>query len=128
MSLINVEAKAEKVKVEVPILGRRSKGNKTVGLKYSGSATMHYNTSIFRKQVLEYKRTGKDAYIEMVITNEDNTTDLGRQTTTLLGVNLDSVILAKFDADSDDYLNEDFDFTFEDFEMPEEFNELQGMS
>ena len=35
-------------------------------------------------------------------------------------------ILAKFDADAD-YLNEDMDFTFEDFEIPETFTHLDGM-
>ena len=34
--------------------------------------------------------------------------------------------LAKFDADAE-YLDEDMDFTFEDFEMPETFSLLAGM-
>ena len=45
----------------------------------------------------------------------------------LKGCNIDGGILAKFDASSDDPLDEDVDFTFEDFEMPEEFNLLNGM-
>ena len=40
--------------------------------------------------------------------------------------NFDSIVLAKFDADAD-YLDEDVDFTFDDFEMPEKFKLLQGM-
>lgn len=35
-------------------------------------------------------------------------------------------VLAKFDADAK-YLDEDMDFTFEDFDMPEEFKLLLGM-
>jgi len=35
-------------------------------------------------------------------------------------------LLAKFDADAE-YLDEDMDFTFEDFEMPEIFSLLAGM-
>ena len=39
---------------------------------------------------------------------------------------MDGGILAKFDADGE-YLDESMDFTFEDFEMPEEFTLLNGM-
>ena len=35
-------------------------------------------------------------------------------------------MLAKFDADAE-YLDEDMDFTFEDFEIVETFNHLDGM-
>ena len=42
----------------------------------------------------------------------------------LLGVNLDSVLLAKLDGDSDDPLEEDVNFTFEDFEILESFQKL----
>ena len=34
-------------------------------------------------------------------------------------------MLAKFDADAD-YLDEDVDFTFDDFEIPEKFNLYKG--
>ena len=40
--------------------------------------------------------------------------------------NIDGGILSKFDADGE-YLDEDMDFTFEDFKMPETFNILGGM-
>lgn len=40
--------------------------------------------------------------------------------------NIDGGILTKFDADAE-YLDEDMDFTFEDFEIPEKFNLLDGM-
>lgn len=125
MQAINVEAKFEKTKVEVPILGRTGKGNKATGWKGTGSCTLHYNTSIFRKMMLDYKDTGKDTYFEMQITNEDPTTGVGRQTIILMDCNIDGGILAKFDADAD-YLDEDIDFTFEDFTMPESFAALMG--
>ena len=47
MQAINLEASIEKTKSEIPILGKTGKGNKTTGWKGSGSATFHYNTSIF---------------------------------------------------------------------------------
>ena len=114
MQAINLEAKFEKTKAEVPILGKTGKGNKATGWKGTGSATFHYNTSIFRQMMLDYKETGQDTYFEMQITNEDPTSDVGRQTIILKDCNIDGGILAKFDADAE-YLDEDMDFTFEDF-------------
>lgn len=125
MQAINVEAKFEKTKTEFPILGKTGKGNKATGWKGTGSATAHYNTSIFRQMMLDYKNTGEDTYFEMQITNEDPTSGAGRQTIVLMDCNIDGGILAKFDADAE-YLDEDFDFTFEDFTMPEAFADLEG--
>lgn len=126
MQAINLEARFEKTKVEVPVLGRTGKGNKSTGWKGTGSATFHYNTSIFRKLLKRFKDTGEDVYFEIQITNEDPTSSVGRQTITLLDVNVDGGILAKFDAEAD-YLDEEMSFTFEDFLMPEEFGVLTGM-
>ena len=39
--------------------------------------------------------------------------------------NIDGGVLAKFDADGE-YLDEDMDFTFEDFSIPKKFAELTG--
>lgn len=125
MQAINLEAKFEKNKTEVPILGKTGKGNKATGWKGTGSATFHYNTSIFRQMMLDYKNTGEDTYFEIQITNEDPTTSVGRQTIILIDCNINGGILAKFDADSE-YLDEDMDFTFEDFSMPESFSNLIG--
>ena len=126
MQAINLEASIEKTKSEIPILGRTGKGNKTTGWKGSGSATFHYNTSIFREQLYRYKETGQDAYFDIQITNEDPRSSVGRQTIVLKDCNVDGGILAKFDADAE-YLDEELDFTFEDWEMPEQFSHLQGM-
>lgn len=126
MQAINVEAKVEKTKTQVPILGRTGYGNKSTGWKGSGSAKFHYNTSIFRELLVRYKETGQDIYFDMQITNEDPTSDAGRQSIILVDCNIDGGVLAKFDADGE-YLDEDWDFTFEDFKMPESFNVLDGM-
>lgn len=126
MQIINLEAKMEKTKTEVPIMGRTGKGNKATGWKGTGSATIHYNTSLFRKLLYQYKETGEDIYFDIQVTNEDPTATVGRQSIILKDCNMDGGILAKMDADAE-YLDEDFDFTFEDWEMPEEFGMLEGM-
>ena len=126
MQAISLEANFEKNKTEVPILGKTGKGNKATGWKGTGSATFHYNTSIFRALMKRYKDTGEDVYFDIQITNSDPTSSVGRQTVILKDCIIDGCLLAKFDADAI-YLDEDMDFTFEDFDMPEEFKLLLGM-
>jgi len=126
MQAINLEASMKKTKTKVPILGKTGKGNKATGWEGSGKATFHYNTSIVRQLLYKYKETGEDTYFDMQITNEDPTSGVGRQTIILKDCNVDGGILAKFDADAE-YLDEDMDFTFEDWEMPETFSILDGM-
>ena len=127
MQAINLEASMDKTKSKVPILGRVSKGNKAAGIEYSGKATFHYNTSIFRKMMKDYKDTGTDAYFEIQIVNEDPSSQAGRQDIVLKDCNINGGILAKFDADSE-ILDEEMEFTFEDWDMPTEFNALNGFS
>lgn len=126
MQMINFEAKFEKNKLNVPILGKTGEGNKSAGWKGTFSATAHYNQSIFRELLLRYKNTGEDVYFEIQITNEDPTSAAGRQTVVFIDCNINGGILAKFDADGE-YLDEDIDGTFEDFTMPESFTLLDGM-
>lgn len=126
MQAINLEATMEKSKTEVPILGKTGKGNKANNWKGTGSATFHYNTSIFRKFMKKYKDQGLDFYFDIQITNNDPTSGVGSQTIILKDCNLDSITIAKFDADGE-YLDEQMDFTFEDWEMPTEFTMLDGI-
>lgn len=126
MQAINLEASIEKTKSEVPILGKTGKGNKASGWSGTGSATFHYNTSIFRELLLKFKNTGEDIYFDIQVTNEDPTSSVGRQTVILKDCNLDGGLLTKFDADGE-HLEDEFDFTFEDFEIPEKFTVLAGM-
>lgn len=127
MQAINVKAEMEKNKVEVPILGKTGKGNKAAGWKGTGNATFHFNTSIFREVLQEYTRTGKDLYFDMQIVNEDPTASVDKQTIMLIDCNLDGGIIAQFDADAD-YLEDEFDFTFEDWKLLDKFKALDGMN
>ena len=127
MQARKVKAKMEKIKVEVPILGKTGKGNKAAGWKGTGSATFHFNTSIFREILQEYTRTGKDLYFDMQIVNEDPTASVDKQTIMLIDCNLDGGIIAQFDADAD-YLEDEFDFTFEDWKLMDKFKALDGMN
>lgn len=128
MSAINIEVTFEKNKTEIPILGRMNKGHKSTSSTITGSAEFHLNTSVWRELAYRFQETGEDLYFDMQISNEDITaSDVGKQTIILYGCNFDSVILAAFDADSDDTLTESMDFTVERFEMPDKFNNMPGM-
>lgn len=126
-NFIKFEAKIKKKKQKVPILGKSGDGNKSTGWEGTFDATIHYNSSIFRQMMADFKDSGKDVYFETTVTNEDPGSSAGRQTATFIDCNLDEMVLAKFDASSDDPLDEDISGTFEDFKFPETFTELVGM-
>lgn len=124
--LINLEARMDKTKTQIPIMGKTGKGNKSTGWEGTGSATFYFNTSIFRRLLKRYKDTGEDIYFDIQVTNEDGSASVGRQTTLLIDCNMDGGIIAALDADAE-YLEDSVDFTFEDWDMPEEFTTLQEM-
>ena len=127
MSMTKFEAKFKKNKQKVAILGKTGAGNKATGWEGTFSATMHYNTSVMRELMEQFKDTGEDAYFETQILNYDPTSDAEMQEVDLIGCNLDEGILAKFDATSEDSLDEDVSGTFEDFKIPRKFTLLDGM-
>ena len=112
-----IEANVEKNKSEIKAIGKRMTGHKTTGANGAGSMTLYYMTPLFRAMIKQWKETGVDVYFDMVVENDDQESSAGKQTTLLIGCNLDSVVLAKLDGDSDDALDEYVDFTFEDFDI-----------
>lgn len=120
------EAKFEKEKKKISILGKTGQGNKSTSWSGSGKMTIYHNTPIFDKMMLKFKDTGEDIYFDVQVTNEDPTSAAGRQTMTFSGCNIDGGVLAAFDADGE-FLEQDIDFTYEDFQMPESFKQLNGM-
>lgn len=122
----NLKATVKKNKKEVPILGQTGVGHKSSGWEGTGSMTIYSVTSMFTRLMKEYKNTGKDVYFDMQVVNKDSTSASGSQTLLLKDCNIDSAVIAAFDADGE-WLEQDFDFTFEDFEMPQEFTELDGV-
>jgi hypothetical protein len=120
----SLEATIEKNKTDVPVVGKTNVGQKAVGWTGTGTLNIYYVTSLFRRLVRDYIKTGRDFYFDLTVSNEDPTSAAGRQTVVLKNCNLDSVIAAQFDATSDDPLNEDISFTFDDYDMLEQFAPL----
>lgn len=84
--------------------------------------TIYYVTSFFRQIMYDYIKSGRDAYFDVTVTNEDPSSTIGAQTVTLKGVNLDSVIMASLDTESE-ALEEEVSFTFDDVDMGQTFQE-----
>lgn len=126
MQMINFKASITKNKNTIPILGQTGRGNKANGWSGVFKGKAHYNQSIFRSMLMEYKESGEDIYFDIQVTNNDPASSAGNQTMVFTGCNIDGGILAAFDAEGD-YLTEEITGTFEDFKMPKKFGLLDGM-
>lgn len=122
----SLEATIEKNKVDVPVLGRTNTPQRAAGWSGTGTLTVYYVTSLFRDLMRKYIQTGQDFWFDLIVTNEQPGSSTGKQTTTLIACNLDSVIAARFDASSDDMLEEELPFTFSDYDIQEQFNTITG--
>lgn len=118
--LKKLEAKMEKKKTTGKTLGNRATQHKANGWEGTGTMTIHYVTSTFRKMMYDYAKTGRDLYFTVQVTNEDPTSTIGKQTVVLKKVNIDSTILTKLDVDAEN-MEEEVAFTFDDFDVLDEF-------
>ena len=118
----NLEATVKVEKTDVYTLGKRGVQYKPNGWSGSGSMTIYYVTSLFRKMALQYIKTGVPAYFDLTVTNNDPGSSVGTQTVILKNCTLDSVIVAKFDVESE-VLDESVEFTFDDVDILDEFVE-----
>lgn len=125
MSMTNFESKWEVNIKDVPILGKVGMGHKAAGGKGSWSGTAHYNQSYLREVADKYQKTGVMPYFEIQVSNEDTTSRVGRQTIIHRGCLCDTFILAKLEA-GEDIMDEDLSGTFESWDMPEKFKDLEG--
>ena len=116
----NLEATVKVEKTDVYTLGKRGVQYKPNGWSGSGSMTIYYITSLFRKMALQYIKTGVPAYFDLTVTNNDPGSSVGKQTVILKNCTLDSVIVAKFDVESE-VLDESVEFTFDDVDILDEF-------
>lgn len=115
-----IEATVELQKTEVKTLGKRQTQHKVNGAIGSGSMTIHKVTSRYADIVVNYLKRGTLPEITLKVTNSDPSSSIGRQTTLLNNVIIDSAVIAKLDVDAET-LDEDVDFTFDDAEILERF-------
>lgn len=120
MYLKSVEAVVTKKKTAVRTLGRSGDQYKAAGWSGRGKMSIYYVTSLFRELMIQYIRTGKDVYFDLVVVNDDGNSSFGRQTVALRNCNLNSVVLAKLDVNADN-LDETVEFTFDGAELLDSF-------
>lgn len=118
----SIEAKIELKKGAVKCIGRRMEGQKITGMKGSGTLKMYYGSPLFSSMVGDYKDSGKPLYFDLVMENDDPASSAGKQTVLLRDCSPDGITLAKLDGDSDDPLDDEIGFTFEDYEYINRFN------
>ena len=116
-----IEATADKNKTDINLIGKRATQRKANGWSGSGSMTLYYATTKFRKMMSNYMSKGEDVYFDIRIRNTDPTSAIGEQDVTLINCNADSVTLAKMSAD-DEVLDEDIAFTFDDYKINKSFS------
>jgi len=117
-----LEATLEKNKLEVRTLGKRGVQHKTTGWSGSGSMTIYYVTSEFLNMANNYVKNGVDTYFTITIENHDPTSTIGTQTVSLFNVNLDAIPVGKLSVE-DEVLETDMDFTFDDLDVINTFND-----
>lgn len=120
--LKSIDAAVTKRKTAVRTLGRTGDQYKAAGWSGQGKMVIYYMTSLFRELMLSYMKSGKDAYFDIVVVNEDENTGAGRQTVVLKNCNLDSLSLARLNVDADS-LDEEVSFTFDGAELLDSFSE-----
>lgn len=126
MSMTEFESNWNVKITEVPILGKVGMGHKAAGGKGTWKGKAHYNQSHFRRMADTYQKTGRMPYFEIQVSNEDPTSSAGRQTIIHRGCLCEKFTLAKLQA-GEDLLNEELSGTFETWDMPEQFTELEGI-
>ena len=127
MSMTDFESTWEVKVADIPILGQVGMGHKAAGGKGTWSGTAHYNQSVFRMMADKYQKTGIMPYFEMQVSNEDPTSTVGRQTIIHRGCLCDKFTLAKFQAGEGEALDEELSGTFESWDIPEKFADMDGV-
>ena len=122
--LISLEAKVEYTKADVTPLNSRMKGGKIVGAEGTGSLMMYYHRPELKTMALNYVKQGILPRIDIKCTNEDRTSRAGRYTIVLKGVLFKESLIFKLDGSADEVIDEETDFTFQDFDILSEFQEI----
>jgi hypothetical protein len=126
MQMTEFRSKWEVTIKDIPILRKIGMGHKPAGGKGTWTGKAHFNQSHLRAVADTYQKTGVFPYFEIQVTNEDPNTKIGRQTVIHRDCLFNSVDLAAFQA-GDEFLTEDLSGTFESFDLPEKFTDLEGI-
>lgn len=123
--LLKIEANLELTVAERKVMGNRMVQHKVVGAKGTGSLTMYFNNSELLKLVQTYIKTGKQPKISIQAYNNDPSSSVGKNEVVLRDVIISNLLAIKLDADSEDALQHESDFTFDDIDSLQYFKNIQ---
>lgn len=118
------ESKIEYTKADVKRVGARMDGSKIVGAKGTGSMTVYYHRPEMRAMALDYLRTGRSPLFDATVVNDDVTSRAGKQTSLIKNISPDETMLALLDGEGDEVLTEEIPFTFDDFDLINQFKAI----
>ena len=95
--------------------------NKVAGAKGTGNIKMYFNNADLLKEIQNYIKTGKYPDISIQAYIDDKTSSIGRQEVVLRNVIINKLLAIKLDADTEDGLTDESDFTFGDIDGLEYF-------
>lgn len=117
------EAKIEKNKEDVQVLGTHWKHHKVTSIEGTGTLEGYLISSMWLKYALPYINGGAELYFNVTVDIEDKSSRTGKQTVQLTDVSLDDIPIADISAD-DSVLDWSSDFTFEGVQLINEFNDI----
>lgn len=117
------EAKLEKNKEDVQVLGSHWKHHKVTSIEGTGTLEGYLVSSMWVKYALPYINGGAELYFNITVDIEDKSSRTGKQTIQLTDVSLDDIPIADISAD-DSVLDWSSDFTFEGIQLINEFNDI----
>lgn len=123
----SLTATVELNKADFKALGTSATQKKTTGWSGTGSMTIYYVTSEWNKIILNFTKYKKVTNFDIIVTNEDPSTNIGKQRVKLSRCTIDGGDVAKMDADAD-FLDASYNFTFEDWDILDEFNPYTTIS
>ena len=119
----NFEAKIEKNKEDVQVLGTHWRHHKVTSIEGTGSLEGYLISSMWLKYALPYINGGAELYFNITVDIEDKSSRTGKQTVQLTDVSLDDIPIADISAD-DSVLDWKSDLTFEGVQLINEFNDI----
>lgn len=117
------EAKIEKNKEDVQVLGSHWKHHKVTSIEGTGTLEGYLISSMWLKYALPYINGGAELYFNITVDIEDKSSRTGKQTVQLTDVSLDDIPIVDISAD-DSVLDWSSDLTFEGVQLINEFNDI----
>lgn len=120
----SIKSKVELSKADIKCIGNRMSGSKVTGMKGTGTLKIYYGTPLFAELIRRYKETGEIFYFDLVVNNSDPASSVGTQIVLLKYCLIDSLSLAVLDGESEDPIEDEIGFTYEDFDFLESFKSV----